>query len=142
MLKKADNIAALIFIVISALLINEARMFPKRASFAGGYVIFLSLLLLIFSLFILISKDKKNTSLNIKNSSKLLFLILTTIFYIFLIPYIGFFTISFIYIIIVMKYFGVNNLLPFIITPLIILSFIYYIFVIFLTIQIPKGFLI
>ncbi len=142
MFKKADNIVAIIFIVISALLIYEARTFPKRASFAGGYVIFLALLLIIFSVLILISKDKKAESLEIKKFPKFLFLVLGTAFYIFLIPYIGFFTISFLYMIVVMKYFGVKGILPLIISPLVTLGFIYYIFVIFLTIPIPQGFLI
>ena len=141
MLKKADNILAIIFIVISALMINEARTFPKRASFAGGYVIFLSVLLIIFSLIILFSKDKAE-ALVIKKLPKFLFLIVTTFLYIFLIPYVGFFTISFIYMISVMKYLGVNSLWPLILSPVITLGFIYYIFVIFLTIPIPQGFLI
>ncbi len=142
MLKKADNIVAIIFIVISALIINEARTFPKRASFAGGYVIFLSLLLIIFSLIILFSKNKKAEALVIKKVSKFLFLVVTTFLYIFLIPYAGFFTISFIYMIAVMRYLGVNSLWPLILSPIITLGFIYYIFVIFLTIPIPQGFLI
>ncbi len=142
MFKKADNIVAIIFIVISALLIYEARTFPRRASFAGGYVIFLALLLIIFSVLILISKDNKAESLEIKKLPKFLFLVLGTTLYIFLIPYIGFFTISFLYMIVVMKYFGVKGILPLIISPLITLGFIYYIFVIFLTIPIPQGFLI
>ncbi len=142
MLKKADNIVALIFIVISALMIYEARTFPKRASFAGGYVIFLALLLILFSVLILASKDKKAENLKIEKFGKFLFLVLSTFLYIFLIPYVGFFTVSFIYMVVVMKYLGVKGILPLIISPLITLGFIYYIFVMFLTIPIPQGLLI
>ncbi len=142
MLKKADNIVAIIFIVISALMIYEARTFPKRASFAGGYVIFLALLLIIFSVLILISKEKKTEKLEIKKFSKFLFLVISTGLYIFLIPYVGFFTVSFVYMITVMRYLGVKSVLPLVLSPLITLGFIYYIFVIFLTIPIPQGFLI
>ncbi len=142
MLKKADNIVAIIFIVISALMIYEARTFPKRASFAGGYVIFLALLLIIFSVLILISKEKKTEKLEIKKFSKFLFLVISTGLYIFLIPYVGFFTVSFVYMIAVMRYLGVKSVLPLVLSPLITLGFIYYIFVIFLTIPIPQGFLI
>ena len=141
MVKKADKIVSIILIVISALLIYEARAFPKRASFAGNYVIFLALLLIIFSILILLSKDEKG-DLSINHFPKLFFFIISTFVYIFLIPYIGFFTISFIYMVLLIKYFGVNRLLPLILTPLITLGFVYYIFVIFLTIQIPRGFLI
>ncbi len=142
MLKKADNIVAIIFIVISALMIYEARTFPKRASFAGGYVIFLALLLIIFSVLILISKEKKTEKLEIKKFSKFLFLVISTGLYIFLIPYVGFFTVSFVYMIAVMRYLGVKSVVPLVLSPLITLGFIYYIFVIFLTIPIPQGFLI
>ncbi len=142
MLKKADNIVAIIFILISALMIYEARTFPKRASFAGGYVIFLALLLIIFSVLILISKDKKAENLEIKKFPKFLFLVISTFLYIFLIPYVGFFTISFIYMVSVMRYLGIRSIFPLIISPIVTLGFIYYIFVIFLTIPIPKGFLI
>ena len=141
MVIKGDKLISLIFIVLSVLMITEARSFPERASFASGYVIFLAILLMFFSVLVLFSKTVKTDQLIIKKVSKFIFLLGSIFLYITLIPYIGFFTTSFIFMIIIMKYLGMNKIFYLIATPVITLGFIYYIFIKFLAIQIPRGFL-
>lgn len=152
--QKRDIILSIIIMLISVYVYFTGREFTKGAEvfpiFLSGAIFLLSTILLIKSVVNLqrqsvqtaeeTGHEGEEKTLKGKLLPYIVFLMIVV--YVLLIPVIGFFTISTLFIIAILILLGVRKVLYYILTLLILIGGIYFLFVVQLKIPIPRGFLI
>lgn len=145
-MKKYDKLLTIGLLVLEAFYYILIKQLPEKAArypyFVLGLLFCLTLILAINTFFIK-AKGNEEEAEKFKDIKigQFLFIIVASAVYIALIDIIGFFTTTFIYLLVVML--GLkNNIKWSIITSIIFPIFLYLIFVSFLRVPVPRGFLI
>lgn len=144
-MKIADKIISIVMMLFCVIYFNMSLEFSARAKFWPQFMI-LSLFLL--STILLINSFRKGIDIFLKKStekiifSRLIGTILLSIFYIFSIYIIGFFSVTFIYIISTMYFLGTRNIKILLFTSILSTLLLYIGFKLLLEISVPKGILL
>lgn len=144
-MKKYDKILTLGLFILEALYFLLIKQLPEKAARYPYFVLgllFALTLLLAFNSFLGKSKeDDEDNKFKDMKKGQFFFIIIVSAIYIFLIDIVGFFTTTFVYLLVVML--GLKNSVKWtIVTSIIFPIFIYLVFVTFLKVPVPKGFLI
>ena len=141
---KNNRIAAIVIFIFAIYFYYLSLSIKYLPSIIFPRIILIFLAFLSILLFLNVGRvvsDKESSEdffINI-HYSKLLFTILSTITYVKLIELIGFYTLTFIYLIWMIYYFGFRKKKLFLIVPVVAIIIIYGIFKIWLKIPTPKG---
>lgn len=144
-MKKYDKILTIALLMLEVFYFILIKQLPEKAArypyFVLGLLTFLTFILAINSFFIKSQPDEDDEKFKDIKIGQFLFIIFASMVYIIFIDIIGFFTTTFIYLLGVML--GLKNSVKWsIITSIIFPIFIYFVFVMFLRVPVPKGFLI
>ena len=150
--KKRDIVVSVFIMIISAGIFYSAVDFPMGAEvfpkFLASSTFLLSMIMLINTIRVyskirlteeVIERQPEEEE---KHSILPLVVFAITFVYVALIPIIGFFTISFLFIITIMRLLKVKGIKYYLITLFILIGGIYFLFVMQLNIPVPQGFLI
>lgn len=145
-MKKYDKILTIALLILEVFYFILIKQLPEKAArypyFVLGLLVFLTIILAI-NAFVIKSKDDEEESDKFKDVKigQFLFIIFASAAYIALIEIVGFFTTTVVYLLIVML--GLKNSVKWsVITSILFPIFIYFVFVSFLRVPVPKGFLI
>lgn len=145
-MKKYDKILTIALLLLEVFYFVLIKQLPEKAArypyFVLGLLFFLTMILAINAFFIK-AKTEEEDSEKFKDVKigQFLFIIFASVAYIIFIEIIGFFTTTFIYLLVVML--GLKNSIKWsIITSILFPIFIYFVFVTFLRVPVPKGILI
>lgn len=145
-MKKYDKILTIALLLLEVFYFILIKQLPEKAArypyFVLGLLTFLTLILAINSFFIKSNKEEEdNEKFKDIKIGQFFFIIFASALYIAFIDIIGFFTTTFIYLLVVML--GLKNSIKWsIITSILFPIFIYFVFVTFLRVPVPKGILI
>lgn len=144
-MKKYDKILTLGLFILEAFYFLLIKQLPEKAAkypyFVLGLLFALTLLLAFNSFFGKSEEDNEDNKFKDMKKGQFFFIIIVSAIYIFLIDIVGFFTTTFVYLLVVML--GLKNSVKWtIVTSIIFPIFIYLVFVTFLKVPVPKGFLI
>lgn len=144
-MKKYDKILTLGLFILEAFYFLLIKQLPEKAAkypyFVLGLLFALTLLLAFNSFFRKSEEDNEDNKFKDMKKGQFFFIIIVSAIYIFLIDIVGFFTTTFVYLLVVML--GLKNSVKWtIVTSIIFPIFIYLVFVTFLKVPVPKGFLI
>ncbi|MDO4690199.1 MAG: tripartite tricarboxylate transporter TctB family protein [Fusobacterium sp.] len=145
-MKKYDKILTIALLILEVFYFILIKQLPEKAArypyFVLGLLVFLTIILAI-NAFVIKAKDDEEESDKFKDVKigQFLFIIFASAAYIALIEIVGFFTTTVVYLLIVML--GLKNSVKWsVITSILFPIFIYFVFVSFLRVPVPKGFLI
>lgn len=148
---RLDMMLSIIFIVISILVYYTSQNFTMGGDIFPRYLsiaIFIFSLILFFDAFKRLQKKEKTKKLEFDMSKENIFLTLRPyiaylfiFIYVYLIPKIGYFIMTFIFTIGMMYFLGVRNIKLYLITTIGLLAGIYLLFVMQLNVPVPKGIL-
>lgn len=145
-MKKYDKFLTVALFLIEVFYFILIKQLPKKAArypyFVLGILVILTIMLAIEAFFIKVKADEEesNKFKDIK-IGQFAFIIVASAAYIFLTDIIGFFVTTIIYLLVIML--GLKNSIKWsIVTSIIFPIFIYLIFVTFLKVPVPRGFLI
>lgn len=145
LLMSKERIFSIGISVISILLTIQAFRYPAESS---QFPRFLCLLMVLFSVMILVrnimgkTTAKAECHASFKEVMKVPFIVFaSTAMYIFAIQYVGYFVSTVIYMFLMMSMFGQKRILPMGIAVTVFLGVIYALFVSFLGLRLPEGFL-
>lgn len=144
-MKKYDKILTIGLLIIEVFYFILIKQLPERAArypyFVLGLLVFLTVILAIDAFFIKAKSEVKEEKFKDIKLGQFFFIILASAAYIALIEIVGFFSTTVVYLLVVML--GLKNSVKWsIITSIVFPIFIYLIFVSFLRVPVPRGFLI
>lgn len=144
-MKKYDKILTIGLLIIEVFYFILIKQLPERAArypyFVLGLLVFLTVILAIDAFFIKAKSEVKEEKFKDIKLGQFFFIILASAVYIALIEIVGFFSTTVVYLLVVML--GLKNSVKWsIITSIVFPIFIYLIFVSFLRVPVPRGFLI
>lgn len=144
-MKKYDKILTIGLLVLEVFYYILIKQLPEKAAkypyFVLGLLIFLTLILAVNSFLIKAKTSEEDEKFKDIKIWQFLFIILTSTAYIYLIEVVGFFVTTFVYLLIVMI--GLKSSIKWsIITSVVFPIFLYLVFVSFLRVPVPRGFLI
>jgi len=143
-LNKNNIIISFVLIVFSVLAYIETYSFRVPTSKIFPRTVLITLFFLAISLIFVTIKNYKNAEIRIVRdksiNSRLLFYVFSGIFlYISAIVYLGFYLTTYIFMIIMMFFLGIRNILKLLLVSSLSLFIIYSIFSIIINVQTPKG---
>lgn len=144
-MKVADRIISIVMMLFCVIYFNMSLEFSARAKFWPQFMI---LFLFLLSIILLINSFRKDINIfSKKNIKKIIFsrligTILLSIFYIFSIHFIGFYSVTFIYIMSTMYFLGIRNVKILLITSIFSTLLLYIAFKLILEVSTPKGILL
>lgn len=144
-MKKYDKILTIALLLLEVFYFVLIKQLPEKAArypyFVLGLLFFLTLILAINTFFIKSNADEEDEKFKDIKIGQFLFITFASVVYIILIDIVGFFTTTVIYLLVVML--GLKNSIKWsIVTSIIFPIFIYFVFVMFLRVPVPKGLLI
>lgn len=145
-MKKYDKILTIALLLLEVFYFILIKQLPEKAArypyFVLGLLFSLTLILAVNAFFIKSNaEDEDGEKFKDIKIGQFLFIILASIVYIVFIEIIGFFTTTVVYLLVVML--GLKNSIKWsIVTSILFPIFIYFVFVAFLRVPVPKGFLI
>lgn len=143
-MKIADRIISVVMMLFCVIYFSMSLEFSARAKFWPQFMI---LFLFLLSILLLINSFRKDiNTFSKKNTEKIIFsrligTILLSILYIFSIRFIGFFSVTFIYIISTMYFLGTRNIKILLFTAILSTLLLYVGFKLVLEVPIPGGIL-
>jgi len=143
-----NRFSGIISLLVSIVLIISAQTFPERAAAAALYVNFLAVTLCIFSIIFIIGTFLSHKDLDankkivwIKSPRQFLYALVSLIVYVASLGFLGFFPASLIFMPVLAYLLGFKKKLQLILGTVGLLFFIYIVFVHFLSVPVPMGFL-
>ncbi len=141
--KYIEILLSIFLIILSVLLYRSTATFPKSALFTTAvYIKFLSISLLIASLFMLIFAIKADIKERVnftKDPKKFFILILSLIIYVWIMRYVGFIISTLIFLITTMRFMGYDKFVKSLIISVGVTAFVYILFVKIFEIQLPEA---
>lgn len=158
---KRDRIVSIFMILLSALAYYGSRSFSEMAQIFPTYIIYVLAVLSFMLLIKTFNKDNYKhiekevdqktgevkevvekaevVTIDKEGSKRVLITIIATIFYIYIMNYLGFFVTTYLFMFILFSLLKVDNLMVKILVPLFTSAFVFLIFRVFLTVPTPKG---